>query len=83
MTDESNDTWGGKHLPAPEPTGELLPYEQTALRALVNQFVAASPRVRTAFLFEVTPPALTAGRPIAMRTSGRVGAKALSRWRNA
>lgn len=40
-------------LDAPEPTGELLPYEQTQLRLLLNQFHAASPRIQSAFLDDV------------------------------
>lgn len=57
--------------PRPHPNDPaLLPYEQTQLRSLLNQFNAAPARIRDAFLLEVTPSALAAGRPSVVRLHG-------------
>jgi hypothetical protein len=51
------------------PGAPLAPFEQVQLKNLLNQFNAANYRIRDAFLLEVTPSALSAGRPKVVRLS--------------
>lgn len=48
----------------------LTRFEQERLDRLLSAFRAAEPRVRDAFLLEVTPSALSAGRPVVVRFRG-------------
>lgn len=41
--------------PAPNPEGPLAPFEQDQLRRLLNQFDAASPRIKAAFGEAIAP----------------------------
>ena len=69
---ECDPTHGGSRLPAPEPTGPLLPFEQREVAQLLALWRNTPERVKTAFLTEVVPPALRYGVPEVRRTKPRI-----------